>query len=67
MPPSHQLSHLRPASQDRGGETVRSESRKEDVQWGSPIFRAPSLPTPRRAFTGLPFPAHFRPAKIQRA
>ncbi|HRE82241.1 MAG TPA: hypothetical protein PLN52_14425 [Opitutaceae bacterium] len=28
-----------------------------DVQWGRPIFRAPSLPTPAQFYSELPFTA----------
>ncbi|PTY01071.1 hypothetical protein [Opitutus sp. ER46] len=34
---------------------------RSDVQWGSPVFRAPSLPTPLQFNSELPFTAGLRP------
>ncbi len=34
---------------------------RSDVQWGSPIFRAPGLPTPHQINREVPFTAEFRP------
>lgn len=34
--------------------------RRTDIQWGSPIFRAPSLPTPQQINNELPFTVNFR-------
>lgn len=34
---------------------------RTDVQWGSPIFRAPALPTPSQINRDLPFTENFRP------
>lgn len=34
---------------------------RTDVQWGSPIFRAPALPTPHQLSSELPFTENFRP------
>lgn len=41
-------------------ETVHVVTRT-DVQWGSPIFRAPALPTPNQLSRELPFTENFRP------
>lgn len=34
---------------------------RTDVQWGSPVFRAPALPTPNQLSRELPFTENFRP------
>lgn len=34
---------------------------RADVQWGSPIFRAPALPTPNQLHRELPFTHNLRP------
>lgn len=41
-------------------ETINVVSRN-DVQWGSPIFRAPALPTPHQLNSELPFTQTLRP------
>ncbi|HVU33061.1 MAG TPA: hypothetical protein VHE61_06480 [Opitutaceae bacterium] len=41
-------------------ETVDVVSRR-DVQWGSPVFRAPALPTANQLSRELPFTENFRP------
>jgi hypothetical protein len=56
--PSH-LFRLAPAPAHRDSETVHVVSRA-DVQWGTPIFRAPALPTPRQFNSELPFTVNFR-------
>ena len=66
MPLPFHLLRLRPAATERPGESPRVIERKEDVQWGSPIFRAPDLSTPQQVTRELPFTANFRSAKIQR-
>lgn len=34
---------------------------RSDVQWGSPVFRAPALPTPNQLNRDLPFTENLRP------
>lgn len=34
---------------------------RTDVQWGSPVFRAPALPTPNQLSRELPFTENLRP------
>lgn len=34
---------------------------RSDIQWGTPVFRAPALPTPHQIHRELPFTAEFRP------
>ncbi len=41
--------------------------RRTDIQWGSPIFRAPSLPTPQQLNNDLPFTVNFRGKTTRRA
>jgi hypothetical protein len=41
--------------------------RRTDIQWGSPIFRAPSLPTPQQLSNELPFTVNFRGKSPRRA
>jgi hypothetical protein len=41
-------------------ETFRLVTRR-DVQWGTPVFRAPALPTPSQLNRELPFTENFRP------
>ena len=43
-----------------GGESVHVVTRR-DVQWGTPVFRAPALPTPNQLSRELPFTESFRP------
>lgn len=38
----------------------RTEMRR-DVQWGTPIFRAPVLPTPQQIHREIPFTENLRP------
>ncbi|HZP60600.1 MAG TPA: hypothetical protein VFB27_09785 [Opitutaceae bacterium] len=42
-----------------GAEIISVASRR-DVEWNRPIFKAPTLPTPRQLGTEVPFSAHFR-------
>jgi hypothetical protein len=41
------------------GETVHVVTRT-DVQWSTPIFRAPALPTPHQLNNDLPFTVNFQ-------
>lgn len=41
-------------------EALRIVSRR-DIQWGTPVFRAPALPTPSQLSRELPFTEDFRP------
>jgi len=41
-------------------ESLRLVSRR-DVQWGTPVFRAPALPTPAQLNREVPFTESFRP------
>jgi len=34
--------------------------RNRDLQWDRPVFRAPTLPTPRQLYNELPFSVNFR-------
>lgn len=56
--PMHLL-RLQPANHSSDAESVRVISRT-DVQWGTPIFRAPALPTPHQFSNELPFTVNFR-------
>lgn len=47
-------------------ESVRVVTRS-DIQWGTPIFRAPALPTPHQLSRELPFTENFRPPLPRRA
>jgi hypothetical protein len=53
------LFRLEPAPEQHGGESVHVVTRT-DVQWGTPIFRAPALPTPHQLSNELPFTINFR-------
>lgn len=59
--PSEKRSHSTPAEQHHAAE------RRTDIQWGSPIFRAPSLPTPQQLSNELPFTVNFRGKSPRRA
>lgn len=63
------LHHPRPASTPSSAETRHPDAsgRRTDVQWGSPIFRAPSLPTPQQLNNELPFTVNFRGKLPRRA
>jgi hypothetical protein len=60
MNPSLHLFGLVPAACLREGEAVRVLTPRE-VRWGTPVFRAPALPTPHQMHCELPFTANFRP------
>jgi hypothetical protein len=64
-PPQHLL-RLEPAPRQRDSETVHLLTRT-DVQWGNPIFRAPTLPTPHQLSSELPFTVNFRGKERSRA
>ena len=53
-----QIVGLVPISPAREGGAERAAMR-QDVQWGTPIFRAPVLPTPHQIHRELPFTANF--------
>lgn len=55
--PLHVLG-LQPDPKSRDSERVRVV-RASDVKWGLPIFRAPTLPTPRQLGSELPFSVNF--------
>lgn len=59
--PTH-LFRLQPAPHHRDSETVHVVSRT-NVQWGTPVFRAPALPTPHQFSSELPFTVNFRASK----
>ncbi len=46
-------------------ESVRVVARK-DVQWNRPVFKAPSLPTPKQVSHELPFVARFPKKKSRK-
>ena len=46
-------------------ETVHVLTRN-DVQWGTPVFRAPALPTPHQFSSELPFTTNLRPPRPRR-
>jgi hypothetical protein len=50
---------LEPAPAQRDSESIRVV-RHKDMQWERPVFRAPTLPTPRQLFSEIPFSANFR-------
>ena len=50
---------LDPAPAQHDSEAIRVV-RQKDVQWNRPVFRAPSLPTPRQFYSEIPFSANFR-------
>ena len=58
--PDLHVLRLQPAPNQRDSETLHVVARC-DVQWGTPIFRAPALPTPRQISSELPFTVNFRP------
>jgi hypothetical protein len=60
MDDSLHLFRLQPAPTQRDSETVHVVVRT-DVQRGTPIFRAPALPTPHQMSSELPFTVNFRP------
>ena len=53
--PFPRLSSL-PKARDRGMVHVVTRT---DVQWGGPVFKAPSLPTPQQFSNELPFFVSF--------
>jgi hypothetical protein len=57
-PAPHPL-RLEPLPQQRDGEVGRPAT-TADVQWGRPIFRAPSLPTFHQTNSELPCFVNFR-------
>jgi hypothetical protein len=59
MTPSFHVFRLQPAPAHRDSETVHVVNRT-DVQWGTPVFRAPALPTPHQFSSELPFTVNFR-------
>jgi hypothetical protein len=54
------LFRLQPASEQRQAETLQIAS-KADVQRGTPVFKAPALPTPHQLNGELPFTVNYRP------
>ncbi len=48
-----------------GAESVRVVARK-DVQWNRPVFKAPSLPTPKQVGHELPVVARFPKKKLRK-
>jgi hypothetical protein len=53
-----QIVGLVPISTSREDEAERAGPQR-DVQWGTPIFRAPVLPTPHQIHGELPFTANL--------
>jgi hypothetical protein len=60
------LFRLQPAPEQRDGESVHVAG-KNDVRWGTPLFRAPALPTPHQLSNELPFTVNFRRKPSARA
>lgn len=60
MNPSFHFIGLIPSANGAAGDAVRV-IRRRDIQWGTPIFRAPALPTPHQLHCELPFTANLRP------
>ncbi|MBI5381291.1 MAG: hypothetical protein HZA31_05265 [Opitutae bacterium] len=56
---------LEPAPAQRDSEAIRLV-RVMDTQWERPVFRAPSLPTPRQVYSELPFSVNFRAKDVNR-
>lgn len=59
MNPVTHLFRLQPSPDHRDSETVHLVCRT-DVQWGTPVFRAPALPTAHQFSSELPFTVNFR-------
>lgn len=57
--PQHWL-RLTVSPASNAGESIDIVTRR-DVQWGSPIFRAPALPTPNQLCRELPFTTAWKP------
>jgi hypothetical protein len=53
------LFRLSPAQTGRDHETIHFAARN-DVQWNTAIFKAPTLPTLRQLHGEIPFSANFR-------
>ncbi len=66
MPAPFHLLRLAPAPRQHDSESVHVVTRT-DVQWGTPIFRAPALPTPHQLSSELPFTVNFRGKERQSA
>ena len=58
--PDLHLLRIQLAPLQRDSETLHVVLR-QDVQWGTPIFRAPALPTARQLSSELPFTVNYRP------
>jgi hypothetical protein len=56
--PFHLL-RLELAPDQRDSESVHVVTRT-DLQWGTPVFRAPALPTAHQISSELPFTVNFR-------
>lgn len=55
-----QIAGLVPIPSSHDEEAERTELRR-DVQWGTPIFRAPVLPTRQQIHCEIPFTENLRP------
>jgi hypothetical protein len=53
------LLRLHPSPNHRDSELIHLVARA-DVQWGTPVFRAPALPTAHQFSSELPFTVNFR-------
>lgn len=69
FPMNPALHSPRPAPSSPSVKPERPEpvERRTDVQWGSPIFRPPSLPTPQQLNNELPFTVSLRGKLPRRA
>jgi hypothetical protein len=54
----YRLRRVRGSAPPPSAESVRVVARK-DVQWNRPVFKAPSLPTPKQVGHELPVVARF--------
>jgi hypothetical protein len=58
-----QVVGLLPATSSR--EEPSRANPRTDIQWGTPIFRAPALPTPYQIHRELPFTTDLRPSRLR--
>lgn len=59
MNPATHLLRLHPSPNHRDSESIHLVA-QTDVQWGTPVFRAPALPTAHQFSSELPFTVNFR-------
>lgn len=59
------LFRLQPAPSQRDSEIIHVVTRA-DVQWDTPVFKAPALPTLHQLHSELPFSVNFQPKRFSR-